>query len=169
MSLQYLKKEVRDKVDFLHADKYKSFQQVDFNTLGIKASCKVTLSLLKGMIKHSRSTQSNKFAISLQYFKKEVRDVGQFLHPDKFLQVGINVFLWKWPGMLEVPKVLLLSFKTFRYFTGVQSCWFLLVSSKSSNYLFKISIGDFCACQDYQKSNICYFNQSRWPVHLKNF
>ena len=26
------------------------------------------------MIKHSQSTQSNKFAISLQYFEKEVRD-----------------------------------------------------------------------------------------------
>ena len=38
MSLQYLKKEVRDEVDFLHADKHQSFLQVDFNTLGIKVS-----------------------------------------------------------------------------------------------------------------------------------
>ena len=29
------KKEVRDKVDFLHADKHQSFLQVDSNTLGI--------------------------------------------------------------------------------------------------------------------------------------
>ena len=36
MSLQYLKKEVRDEVDFLHVDKHQSFLQVDFNTLGIK-------------------------------------------------------------------------------------------------------------------------------------
>ena len=31
MSLQYLKKEVRDEFDFLHADKCQSFLQVDFN------------------------------------------------------------------------------------------------------------------------------------------
>ena len=41
MSLQYLKKEVKDEVDFLHADKHQSFLQVDFNTLGIKFSYKV--------------------------------------------------------------------------------------------------------------------------------
>ena len=66
MSSQYLEKEVRDKVDFLHVDKYQSFLQVDFNTLGTKVSCKVILSLLLGMIKHSQSSQSNKFSISLQ-------------------------------------------------------------------------------------------------------
>ena len=67
MSLQYLKKEVRDEVDFLHADKHQSFLQVDFNTLSIKVFYKVILSLLMGMIKHSQSTQSNKLAIALQY------------------------------------------------------------------------------------------------------
>ena len=40
MSLQYLKKEVRDEVDFLHVDNYKSFLQVDFNTSGIQGSFK---------------------------------------------------------------------------------------------------------------------------------
>ena len=39
MSLQYLKKkDIRNEVDFLYADKHQSFLQVDFNTLGIKAS-----------------------------------------------------------------------------------------------------------------------------------
>ena len=61
MSLQYLKKEVRDLVDFLHVDKHQSFLQVDFNVLGIKVSYKVMLilPLLMGMISHSQSTQSN--------------------------------------------------------------------------------------------------------------
>ena len=36
-----------------------------------------------GMLKHSQSTQSNKFAISLQYLKKEVRDGVHFLPADK--------------------------------------------------------------------------------------
>ena len=54
ISLQYLKNEVSDEVDFLHADKNQSFPQVDFNTLGIKVFYKVMLSLLIGMIKHCR-------------------------------------------------------------------------------------------------------------------
>ena len=71
MSLQHLKKEVRDEADFLHADKHQSFLQVDFNTLGIKVSNMMMLSLLMAIVKHSQITQSNKFAISLQYLKKE--------------------------------------------------------------------------------------------------
>ena len=72
MSLQYLKKEVKKGVHFLLADEHQSFLQVDFNTLGIKDANKVILSLLLGMIKHSQSTESNKFAISLQYLKKKL-------------------------------------------------------------------------------------------------
>ena len=83
MSLQYLKEEVRHEAEFLHAAKLQSFLQVDFNNLVIKASCKVILSLLMGMIKHSQSTQSNKFVISLQYLKKKVRNEVHFLHVDK--------------------------------------------------------------------------------------
>ena len=36
-----------------------------------------------GIIKHSQSSQSNKFATSLQYLKKEVSDDDHFLHADK--------------------------------------------------------------------------------------
>ena len=83
ISLQYLKKEVRDEVHSLDADKHQSFLQVGFNTLGIKVSYKVILSLLMGMIKHFQSTQSNKFEISLQYLKKEVGNGVHFLDADK--------------------------------------------------------------------------------------
>ena len=72
MSLQYFKKEIRDVVDFLHADKHQNFLQVDFITLGIKVSNKVIPSLLIGRARHSQSTQSNKFDISLQYLKKKI-------------------------------------------------------------------------------------------------
>ena len=74
---------------FLHV--HQSFLQVDFNTLGIKDAYKVILSLLLGMIKHSQSTQSNKFAISLQYLKKEVRKGVHFLHTDEqsFYKFGL--------------------------------------------------------------------------------
>ena len=53
--LQYLKREVRDEVDFLNADKHQSFLQVDFNTFGIKISYSVILALLMGTIRHSQS------------------------------------------------------------------------------------------------------------------
>ena len=41
------------------------------------------LSLLIGTIKYSQSTQSNKFAISLQHLKKEVLNGVHFLYADK--------------------------------------------------------------------------------------
>ena len=70
ISLQYLKKEMSDEVGFLHADNHENLLQIDFmilmwmvkhfqssqNTLVIKVSHKMILSLLMGMIKHSQST-----------------------------------------------------------------------------------------------------------------
>ena len=50
-----------------HADKRQS--------LGIKVSYKDIISSLVGMIKQSQSSQNSKLAISLQYLKKEARDV----------------------------------------------------------------------------------------------
>ena len=51
--LQYLKKEVSDVVDFLHADKHESLLQI--NTV-----------IFLGMVKHSQSSQKSKFAMPLQ-------------------------------------------------------------------------------------------------------
>ena len=73
MSLKCLVKEVRDEDDFLHTHKHKSFLQVDFNTLSNNISYKVTLTWLMGMIRHYQSIPRNKFAISLQYPKNELR------------------------------------------------------------------------------------------------
>ena len=72
MSLKHIKK-VRDEVDFLHVDKNQSFLQIDCNTLGIKISRKVILSLLMDMIKYSQSTQSNNFANLYNISKKKLR------------------------------------------------------------------------------------------------
>ena len=65
ISLQYLKKEVSDEIDFLHADKHESLLQID------------TMTLI-GIVKHSQSSQNSKFTMSLQYLKKEVRDEVDF-------------------------------------------------------------------------------------------
>ena len=43
-----ISKKVKDKVDFLHADKHQSFLKVYFNTLGIKVSYKVNIIIING-------------------------------------------------------------------------------------------------------------------------
>ena len=58
--VQYFKKEVSDKVDFLHANSHESFPQID------------TLILVE-MIKHFQGSQNSKFAMPLKYRRKEVR------------------------------------------------------------------------------------------------
>ena len=73
ISLQYLKKEVNDEVDFLHADKHESLLQID-------------TMILMGMVRHSQSFQNSKFAMSLQYLKTPVRDKIDF-----FMQINIKV------------------------------------------------------------------------------
>ena len=79
--MQYLgKKEVTD-IFFLHADEHQSFLEVDTIVLVVMAM-------------HAQSTQNIKFAISLQYLKKEGRHEVDFLHGDKqtFLQVdALNI------------------------------------------------------------------------------
>ena len=78
ISLQYLKKEVSDEVDLLHAGKHESLLQID-------------TMILTAIVKNSQSFQNSMFAMTLQYIKKEVRDEVDFLHTDKhqcFLQGG---------------------------------------------------------------------------------
>ena len=66
----YLKKEASDEVDSWHTDNHESLLPID-------------TMILMGMVKHSQSSQNSKFAMSLQYLKKEVRDEFNFLHVDK--------------------------------------------------------------------------------------
>ena len=59
----------------------------------MKVSCKLILLFLMRMVKHAQSSQNSKFAMSLQYLKKKVRDEVDFLHVDKhqnFPQVDFN-------------------------------------------------------------------------------
>ena len=58
ISLQYLKKEVRDRVHFLHADKHESLY-------------KLALSFLMEVARHVQSTQNRKLVIFLQYIDEE--------------------------------------------------------------------------------------------------
>ena len=71
--LYNIPKKIGDEVDFFYVDKHQSFLTVDVNTLGINIfKCdrydhENVKDMVMGMIKHSQSTQSNKFAMSLQY------------------------------------------------------------------------------------------------------
>ena len=69
ISRQYLKTEVNDKADFLHAGKHENLLQID------------TMILME-IVKHFQSSQNSKFTMSVQYLKKE--DKVNFLHADKY-------------------------------------------------------------------------------------
>ena len=58
------------------------------NTLGIKVSYNVDIIIINGHEQAFQITQSNKFAISLQYLIKEVRNGGHFWHADKRQSFG---------------------------------------------------------------------------------
>ena len=51
--------------------------------INMKVSYKSILWFFMGMVKHSQIFQNSKFAISLQYLKKEVQDEVDSLHVDK--------------------------------------------------------------------------------------
>ena len=79
MSLQYLKKKnLKLKLIFY----MQSSEKVYFNTLNIKVASKVAIIIING---HDQvfSNYSNKFAISLPYLKKEIRNGDHFWHTDK--------------------------------------------------------------------------------------
>ena len=78
-SLQNLKKEGSDEVDFFYADKHELIQ--------------IDSMILIGMVKHSQSSQNRELAMSLQYLKKEIKDEVDFSHAEKhqsFLKVYFN-------------------------------------------------------------------------------
>ena len=62
----------------MHADKQENLLQIDSM-------------ILMGMVKHSQISQNSKFALSLQYLKKEVKDEVDFLQADQDQSVG-NVY-----------------------------------------------------------------------------
>ena len=71
----------------------------------MRVSCKLVL--LVGVARHSQSTQNFKFAISLQYFKKEWSNKYDFLDEDKyqgFLLAGNIVFTGHSQACTKYPK-----------------------------------------------------------------
>ena len=57
--------------------------------------------------RHAQITQNNKFAISLQYLKKEVSDEVDFLHADKHescLQIDTMIFDGDGQAFPKLPK-----------------------------------------------------------------
>ena len=59
--------------------------------------------------KHVQSSQNNKFAISMQYLKKEMSDEVDFLRADKhesFLQINTMIFGGDGQAFSKFPKLL---------------------------------------------------------------
>ena len=84
--VQYLKREVNDKVDFLHAGKHENLLRID------------TMILME-IVKHLQSSQNSKFTMSAQYLKKEDRDKLTF-----HMQISIKV-AYKLISTLWAPKL----------------------------------------------------------------
>ena len=94
---------------------------------------------LKGMVKHSPSSQNSKFAMALQYLKNEVRHEVDFLHADEHHSFyKLALFLMEVARHVQIPKIgscwyfcnilrkkcriyfcVLLRWEIFIYFTGV--------------------------------------------------
>ena len=87
VSQQDIKKEAKDKFNFLHEDRHKVF----YNLMS---------SFFVAIVRYPQSTQNNKFPICLQYLK-EGRDEVDFLHADKqqiLLQVDTINFIGYGPS-----------------------------------------------------------------------
>ena len=140
------------------------------------------------MIRHSQSTQSNKFAIYLQYLKKEFRKGVHFLHADEhqsFYKLGL-LFLMEVARYVQstqnkefgivlqrVLQLLLCSIvmQNIQIFHGVQPCLLLLLFLHSQTvemfclntaiqYLDSIYVGRDChlCCPG---SKLTFFKRTR--------
>ena len=94
--MQYPKKEVTDEADFIHADKHEWFLQID-------------AMILMGMVEHSQSSESNKFASSkVKMIKIKVScKLISTLWTWKFPTRWYYHYWWPWSRVLKVLKVAL--------------------------------------------------------------
>ena len=70
ISLQHLKENVNDEIDFLAADKHQRFLKIG--------------TIILGVFDQACPNTENKFSISLQYLKKDVSQVCYFLLTNKY-------------------------------------------------------------------------------------
>ena len=73
----------------------------------VKGFFKVILSFQMCMSRHVQITQNNRFAICLQYLKKEVRNEADFLHADKhesLLQIDTMILMEMVKHSKQFPK-----------------------------------------------------------------
>ena len=75
--------------------------------INIKGFFKLLLSFYVCAARHPQITQNNKFAVSLQYLKKELSDEVDFLHADKhesLLQIDSMVLIGGGQAFPKFPK-----------------------------------------------------------------
>ena len=147
ISLQYLKKEVTDEVDFSHAEKHKSCPQVDFYTFVIKVLDKMMLSLLMAWSNiHKVLT-----ATSLQYLcnisKKKGRDSVEFL----------RIIFYK--------LVLLFLMEVVRYVESTQNKKLVIVLEYLKRKVFATAFLFYC---DVKHSDILWWSSHVRPYLLFN-
>ena len=118
--------------------------------INIKLSCKLKPLILVSMVRSAQITQNNKFAKSLQYPKKEVRDETAFLWNGhhSFLQIDTIMFWWIWSDMRKVLK------------TRSMQC---LCNISGKNWVMKLM---FCMLINMKVSYKLFFHH--WPFFFVN-
>ena len=109
VSLQYLRKEVKDEVNFLQADKHESLLNISFNILVIKVSYKVDVIIINGQAWLSIPKLLKVASLQYLYYMSKKK-----LRMEVIFDIQINVkvstswyyaFWKKWPDIFKTPKI----------------------------------------------------------------
>ena len=86
-----------------------------------------------GMVKHSQSFRNSKFAMCLQYFKKQVRDEDDFLDADKHQSLLQDDFKARFQGFLQGNTIIIDAHdQAFLQYSKEQVCNIFIISQKRS-------------------------------------
>ena len=142
------------------------------NTFDIKVSYKVDISIINGHDQAFQIAQSNKFAISLQYLKKEVSNRGHFRHADKrrsFYKLVLSFSMEVTRHVQNTQNRKLRIFLQYIKKNG-RNCFVFYCDAKHSDILQESShvrcyLFQFCFNQNYVEVAINDF--TRHPIILK--
>ena len=132
-----------DEVEFLPADRLKSFLQDRSITLGV-------------INQQIQSTKYNQFTISLQYLKENMKDEVDFLPADKCWRIWYYQFRCVWLDMPKLPKITNLLFldNMLRKKWVMQLIFYMQISMKACcKLIIRLFDGYGQAFPSSQKSN----------------
>ena len=137
-----------DEVEFLPADKLKSFLQDGFIPSGVSSQT-------------VQSTKNSHFTISLRYLKENMKDKTDFFACWQMLKVFSNWyyhFRCVWPGMSKLPKItsLLFLYNMLRKKWVMQLIFYMQISMKACyKLILRFFDGYGQAFPKFPKKQVC--------------